>query len=291
MKGDWLFASAPERRLLPGGGLRGATPWVIAIMVFVMVTISAATLSLMNVAGVVRSGVSQRYSIQLADGAARQEAAAAAARAQAGVIKVMPVPASEMRATLERWLGPAGAGADLPLPAMVDVELAPGADTMRVGKAIERAMPGARFVAHADSLAPLLNALRALSWLAGALVLMIAAATAAAVVLAARGALDTNRATIEVMHGIGATDRQVARLFQRRIAVDALSGGLVGGTTAALALLAVLGTGSGWIAELAGGAALHRGDVILLALLPFAATLLATLVARAAVLSTLRANL
>lgn len=291
MKGDWLFASAPERRLLPGGGLRGATPWVIAIMVFVMVTISAATLSLMNVAGVVRSGVSQRYSIQLADGAARQEAAAAAARAQAGVIKVMPVPASEMRATLERWLGPAGAGADLPLPAMVDVELAPGADTMRVGKAIERAMPGARFVAHADSLAPLLNALRALSWLAGALVLMIAAATAAAVVLAARGALDTNRATIEVMHGIGATDRQVARLFQRRIAVDTLSGGLVGGTTAALALLAVLGTGSGWIAELAGGAALHRGDVILLALLPFAATLLATLVARAAVLSTLRANL
>lgn len=291
MKGDWLFASAPERRLLPGGGLRGATPWVIAIMVFVMVTISAATLSLMNVAGVVRSGVSQRYSIQLADGAARQEAAAAAARAQAGVVKVTPVPASEMRATLERWLGPAGAGADLPLPAMVDVELAPGADTMRVGKAIERAMPGARFVAHADSLAPLLNALRALSWLAGALVLMIAAATAAAVVLAARGALDTNRATIEVMHGIGATDRQVARLFQRRIAVDALSGGLVGGTTAALALLAVLGTGSGWIAELAGGAALHRGDVILLALLPFAATLLATLVARAAVLSTLRANL
>lgn len=291
MMGDWLFASAPERRLLPGSGLRGATPWVIAIMVFVMVTISAATLSLLNVAAVVRSGVSQRYSIQLADGAARQDAAAAVAKAQPGVAQVRPVPASEMRATLERWLGPAGAGADLPLPAMIDVELAAGADPARIGRAVEAAAPGARFVAHADSLAPLLRALRALSWLAGALVLLIAAATAAAVVLAARGALDTNRATIEVMHGIGATDRQVARLFQRRIAVDALSGGLVGGAAAAIALLAVLGTGGGWIAEMAGGAALHGRDVLLLALLPFVATLLATLVARAAVLSTLRASL
>lgn len=291
MIGDWILASPAERRLLPGGGLRGATPWVIAIMVFVMVTISAATLSLMNVAGVVRSGVSQRYSIQLAGGAAREPVAVSVAKAQPGVAQVKPVPTSEMRATLERWLGPAGAGADLPLPAMIDVELSPGADAAGIGQAIERAVPGARFVAHADSLAPLLTALRSLSWLAGALVLMIAAATAAAVVLAARGALDTNRATIEVMHGIGATDRQVARLFQRRIAADALSGGLVGGAAAAVALLAVLGTGSGWIAELAGGAALHGGDILLLALLPLAATLLATLVARAAVLSTLRANL
>ena len=67
--------------------------------------------------------------------------------------------------------------------------------------------------------------------------LLIALATAAAVVLAARGALDTHRATIEVMHGIGATDLQVARLFQRKIALDALFGGLAGGVAAALVLL------------------------------------------------------
>ena len=53
-------------------------------------------------------------------------------------------------------------------------------------------------------------------------------ATAATVVLAARAALDTHRGTIEVLHLMGATDVQVARLFQRRIALDALFGGLVG---------------------------------------------------------------
>ena len=53
-------------------------------------------------------------------------------------------------------------------------------------------------------------------------------ATAATVVLAARAALDTHRGTIEMLHLMGATDVQVARLFQRRIALDALFGGLVG---------------------------------------------------------------
>ena len=277
--------------MLPGGGVRGATPWVIMIMVFVMMIVAAAGLALGNVAALVAAGVSQRYSIQLADGAARQDAAVAAARGAPGVAAVRPVPASEMRATLERWLGPAGAGADLPLPAMIDLDLAPGADPAVVGKRIEGVVPGARFIAHADSLAPLLSALRSLTWLAGALVLLVALANAAAVVLAARGALDTNRATIEVMHGIGATDRQVARLFQRRIAIDALVGGIAGGIAAALALLAVLGTGNGWIGELAGGAALHTGDILALALLPFGVAVLATLVARGAVLSTLRGSL
>ena len=63
---------------------------------------------------------------------------------------------------------------------------------------------------------------------------MSALATAAAVVLATRSALAAQRSTIEVMHGIGATDQQVTRLFQRRIAIDALIGGVAGATLAGL---------------------------------------------------------
>ncbi|MEO7787177.1 MAG: permease, partial [Sphingomicrobium sp.] len=202
-----------------------------------------------------------------------------------------PVPNSEMRATLERWLGPIDAGADLPLPAMIDVDLAAGADPAAIGRRIEVAVPGARFVAHADSLRPLLSALHAVSLLAVALVLLVALASGAVVVLAARGALDTNRATIEIMHGVGASDAQVAALFQRRIAIDALTGGVSGGLVAGLVLLVILGGGSSWIAELSGGSLLHARDLLLLALLPFAVAALATLVARAAVLSALRSSL
>lgn len=288
---SWLFPSAAERRLLPGGGPRGATPWVIAIMLFVMMVVAAAGLALGNVATIVAGGVSQRFSIQLAGGEARQPAAIAAARATPGVAAIRPVPNSEMRATLERWLGPIDAGADLPLPAMIDVDLAAGADPAAIGRRIEVAVPGARFVAHADSLRPLLSALHAVSLLAVALVLLVALASGAVVVLAARGALDTNRATIEIMHGVGASDAQVAALFQRRIAIDALTGGVSGGLVAGLVLLVILGGGSSWIAELSGGSLLHARDLLLLALLPFAVAALATLVARAAVLSALRSSL
>jgi cell division transport system permease protein len=120
------------------------------------------------------------------------------------------------------------------------------------------------------------------------MVLLMAAATSAAVVLAARGALDTHRSTIEIMHGIGATDEQVARLFQRKIALDALAGALVGGAVAALALLLIGAGGTALARDLAGTAPLTLGDLVLLAMLPLAAVVLATLVARAAVLSALR---
>jgi cell division transport system permease protein len=288
---NWLMPAPAERRLLPGSGVRGATPWVIAIMTFVMLVVAAAGIALANSAGLVAAGVSERYSIQLADGAANQDAAVAAARGTPGVAAVRPVPEAEMRATLERWLGPAGAGADLPLPALIDVDLNPGADAAAVGLGIERVVPGARFVAHAESLRPLLHGLRSLSWLAAALVLLVGLASAAAVVLATRGALDTNRATIEILHGIGANDRQIANLFQRRIAIDALVGGLAGGVAAGLALLLIAGSVASWIGELAGGKLLHGHDLALLALLPLAMAAMATVVARSAVLATLRSSL
>ena len=65
-----------------------------------------------------------------------------------------------------------------------------------------------------------------------ALVVLMLAATAAVVVLAARAGLETHRATIEVMHMLGSTDVQVARLFQRRIAIDAAIGGALGAIAA-----------------------------------------------------------
>jgi cell division transport system permease protein len=288
---DWLTASPAERRLLPGGRLQGPTPYVIAIMIFVMVVIAAAGMALANAAGTVAQGVENRFSVQIADGAAKVPLAVRALDDAPGVAAVRPVPEAEMRKTLERWLGPAGAQADLPLPALIDVDLKPGASPQVVATRVEGAVPGARFVAHSAMLAPMLRAMRSLTWLAFALVLLIALATAAAVVLAARGALDTNRSTIDVMHGIGATDAQVARLFQRKIALDSLTGGLAGAAAAGVVLLLVAGGRAVWMEDFAGGPLLGPGDLLLLASLPLIGTLVATLVARQAVLRALRSAL
>ena len=286
---SWL-ATPPERRLIPASGMRGPVPVLIAIMMFVMVIVAATGLALANMASVVRAGVEHRYSIQIADGAAQAPAALAAARAAPGVARAEQVPPEDLRRTLENWLGPAGADADLPLPVIIDVDLAAGASPAPVARAVTAAVPSARFIAHRDSLSPLLDALGGMTWLAFGLVLLIALATAAAVVLAARGALNTHRATIDVMHGIGATDDQVARLFQRQIALDALLGGLVGAALAGLMLAITLG-GTGLATTLAGVAPLGWRDALLLAAFPLFGALLATLVAKRAVLGALRARL
>src|SRR6185503_19030255 len=111
--------------------------------------------------------------------------------------------------------------------------------------------------------------MRALQWLAFGLVLLLSGAATAAVVLAARGALDTHRFTIEVMHGIGATDLQVTHLFQRKIALDALVGSLGGAAAGALVIL-LLASGASFAGELTGGATLSPIDLFALFLLPFA---------------------
>lgn len=285
----FLAGSGAERRLLRGGNFRGPTPYVIAIMTFAMVIVAAAGLALANAAGLVAGAVEHRYVVQIPDGGdGRTEAAVEAARGARGVVAVRPVSEADMRRTLERWLGPVGSDSGLPVPALVHLELAPGADRAAIARDIERAVPQARLVAESAAVGPLLGSIRALQWLALALVLLMAAATSAAVVLAARGALDTHRSTIEIMHGIGATDRQIARLFQRRIALDSLAGALGGGAIAALVLLLVGGRAASLSGDMAGGAPLAAGDLVLLALLPLLAVALATVVARLAVLSALR---
>jgi cell division transport system permease protein len=285
-----LFASDAEKRLIPASGVRGPVPLLIAIMTFVMVVVAAAGLALANTASVVKGGVENRYSIQISDGEARAPAAAAAARAQPDVARVRQVAQEDLRRTLERWLGPASREADLPIPAIIDVDLRPGADSEKVGEAIEAAVPGARFVAHRSSLEPLLRALRGLTLLALGLVILIAMASAAAIVLAARGALDTHRATIEVMHGIGATDQQVVRLFVRQIAIDALLGGVAGAAVAGLIIVFIMG-GASTATLLSGAPPLQWKDALLLLALPIAIALLATRVARGALVRALHDRL
>ncbi|WP_294124062.1 FtsX-like permease family protein [Sphingomonas sp.] len=285
-----LTISDAERRLIPSSGLKGPVPLLIAIMTFVMVVVGAAGLALANTSSVVKAGVEHRYSIQIADGAARAPAALAAARANPGVSRAVQVDPDDLRRTLERWLGPASKEADLPLPAIIDVDLKPGADPAAVAAAVTGAVPSARFVAHQASLAPLLGALRSLTLLTLGLVLMIALASAAAVVLAARGALDTHRGTIEVMHGIGATDDQVARIFVRQIAVDALLGGLAGTAVAGLIIGLILGNAR-TATTIAGAPPLGWNDALWLLLLPIAIALLATQVARSALIRALRERL
>lgn len=249
----------------------------------------ACALLLSNAASSLGGAIDSRYALEVPGGGRDLAAITAQMRAMEDLTAVEPVSDAEMRETLERWLGPAAQSGDLPVPALVNFDIRPNADRAAVERALRAIAPNARLVAHGTALAPLHSSLSLLQWVAIALALLLSGAATAAVVLAARGSMDTHRATIDVLHGIGATDLQVTRLFQRRVAIDSLIGALAGAFAAGAVMLAVA-SGARWADEM-GGLALGVGDFVILALLPLLLSLVTTVVARAAILSALRQQL
>jgi cell division transport system permease protein len=283
---------AADRRLLPEGRFAGPMPWVIAIMMFLTVLAAAAGLGLGGAAASLGAGLGNRVTVQILEpnpDRREAEAKSAAARLQAlpEVESVRRLSSAEMADLLEPWLGSGGLEGDLPIPAMIDAKLIPGARADILRPAVTAAAPSARIDDNGQWLAPLSRLIAALKWLALGLVGLMIGATGATVVLAARAALDTHRGTIEVLHLMGATDLQVARLFQRRIALDALFGGLVGFGAAAFALV-LIGRRIGALgSDLIGSANLPPTSWLALALLPVLGVGLAMLVARATILRAL----
>jgi cell division transport system permease protein len=296
-------SGSSETQLVPQTRLSGPMPWVIAIMVLLTAIAAAAGLALGNLASQASADLSGGITVQVVSAAPAARArqandALAALRETPGIIQVRLVPAAEVDALLEPWLGMRAASSNddpvadaLPVPALIDARLDGAADDaalQRIRARLAKAAPDARVDAQAGWLAPVFAAMTALRWLAAALIALLALTTIAAVLLAARTALDSHRGTIEIVHMLGGTDAQIARVFQRSIAIDATAGGALG-LALAVGVILLLGErfdalGSG----LAGGSGLGWADWLVLALVPLVVTALATVTARTAVLRALR---
>ncbi|ARS28843.1 cell division protein [Sphingomonas sp. KC8] len=282
-----------DSRLLPDTRLAGPMPWVIAIMMFLMVLAAAGGLALAQAARALGGDLADRATIQIVEANADLREAQAKAvltllAKHPAVATVHRVSDAEMQVLLEPWLGGGAVDAELPVPVLIDIGLHPGQRVDALAAALRRAAPAARIDDHARALAPLAGLIGALKWLAIAVVLLMAGATAAIVVLTARGALNTHRPTIDVMHLLGATDIQIARLFQRRIAVDALAGGLLGLAGAGAVVIIVGARLAALGSELMGAFQLSPWAWAALAALPLAGMIVAMLAARWTVVAALR---
>ncbi|OYY71916.1 ABC transporter permease [Sphingomonas sp. 28-63-12] len=290
-----IITPAADRRLLDESRRTRSMMWIMAIMLFLTVLAAAFGLGTLAAASVLDRQLAGRLTVQIVEaneGVRERDAAAALAaiRRIGGVARADPVDRAQLAALLRPWLGEDGADPDLPVPAMIDVQLGVGSDetVARLTRAVRAIVPAARIDRHESWMSPVSNFMRLMVWLALGLVLLMAGATAAVVILVGRAGLDTHRETIEVLHMLGSTDMQVARLFQRRIALDTLYGG-VAGTVLAMMTITVIGSQlSGLGSDLLSGIALSERDWVLLAGLPILFALLATVAARYAVLGALR---
>jgi cell division transport system permease protein len=284
--------------LLQQARLGGPMPWVIAIMIALTVMAAAAGLALSNLARNASAEIAGGITVQIVEAAPAErdrqtEVALALLANRDDVAEVRRVPDAELDDLIEPWLGEAAGTADeaIPIPALIDARLRGPVTEQRLEALraeLSASVPSAKVDAQAGWLAPVFHAIASLQWLAIGLVVLLAATSAAAVWLAARSALGSNRDTIEIVHLLGGTDGQIARIFQRSIAVDALVGGVVGLLLGLIALF-LLGRqfaalGSGMVA----GGGLGLADWAAIGAIPVAGVVIAMLTARVTVLAALR---
>ncbi len=236
----FFIIPAADRRLIPDGRLTGPMPWVIAIMVFLSVLATALGLALQQSATQVDSELSRRVIVQIVDAnpderKRQADLAVTMLRDQKSIRHVALLSDQQVVDLIEPWLGGDGSAsnlaADIPLPSLIDLTLAGDVNDARIRglqNLLQPAVPAARVESSASYIEPVSDLITSLQWLALALVMLLALATGAAVIITARAALNTHRQTLDVIHLLGGTDQQISRLFQRRIALDALMGGLVG---------------------------------------------------------------
>lgn len=209
-------------------------------------------------------------------------------RADPSVAAATQISRATAEALLSPWLG-AGNLQDLPIPVLIDVRLVAGAapNLAGLGQRLEAAVPDAAIDDHGRWLGGFLALARAAGLVAGIVLAAVGLAAASCVAFATRAGLAMHREAVDLLHLVGAPDGYIAVQFARAAMRLAFAGAGLGAAGAALVLVAASAVASSSATLAFPLPALGWSDWLLLASVPFAATL----VAAAAAYGTVMRNL
>lgn len=208
---------------------------------------------------------------------ARMARALEVLRGLPAVAAAEPVDPDRMAEMLRPWLGGAHG---LALPGVIEIRLADlSADPAPIGALVAAEVPGALTEAHGVWVARLSALAIAVQGVALAIVVLVGGVAAAVVAVAVRAGISARRDAVLVMHGLGATDADVAGRFARRAAVLAATGAAIGVAAAVPTVAALLGLAG----PLVGEGAWLRLPWLDLAMLPVAAAALGWVATQATV--------
>ncbi len=288
-------ASLADNSILRDGRGMGPMPWVLAILMFITVLAAATGIGMGTTAFGLSGDLSHRLTVQIVE--ANPDIRHAQTQAvRAMLIRIPGVATADIvdDAALDRlvspWLGKDGAEAGLPYPSLIDVKLSDdqSVDINALRADLQSVAPSVHVDPDMHWLGPFARLLTLMTYLAAAIVLLMMVAIAAAVMLSARAALNTHRATIDILHLIGASDSQISRVFQKRIAAEALIAGVIGLVGATVVLLGIEALVSTMSSEFLTGALLQWWAWIALAALPLLAAGIANISAQSTVMRALR---
>jgi cell division transport system permease protein len=188
----------------------------------------------------------------------RQAAVLALLIGTPGVASAHALSDQELGDLLRPWLGQGAEQLAIPIPAVIAVRLnSPVADLDPLSRRLSEAAPGTLLEDHGVWIRRLAVLARSLQACAALALLLVAGVAAAVIAVATRAGLSTRRETIEIVHGLGATDRYIAVRFAGRATLLAA----VGAAAGAVAALPILLTLAQMAAPFAGETA-TSGDTL-----------------------------
>lgn len=291
-----------KRPIMPDS--KGAAPLdvVIAVMAFLAALALGASLITERAAEGWSHGLSGKITVQIlppTSGPAKAgieeetKAALTVLKQTPGIAHAAPLSEEEQLKLVRPWLGAEALVADLPLPQLIDADVAPGSelDVEGLARALKAAAPNAVLDDHSHWIGRLRDLARTLVWSACGILFLIAVATASTVAFATRAGLDAHNDMVSLLHQMGAQAGFIAHAFEWHYFRATLAAAGAGAACAGVLFLAAGGLESvgyepvPYLPPLA----LRPIELLWLLAVPAAAGLIALVTARLSVLAALRA--
>lgn len=279
-RGRKMKTTAP---VVPPGSVTGRSlTLVIAIMCFLACLTAGAVWMIKQSADAWLRDIAAEVTVQVepqekTDPEAAVAEVVAFLSKQTGIQSVKPLSLSASTELLEPWLGSSEALKSLPVPRLIAIEIDRNnpPNLTEISAAVSRDFKGVSLDDH-RRWQQQIRAVTGSFALGGlAILALVAAATTAIIVSATRSAMASNRDIVEVLHFVGATDKFIAREFEKHFLRLGIKAGIVGAVSAMLvflgipAIMDILGGGQVSVVEmqrLIGTGALDPGGYILLAI-------------------------
>jgi cell division transport system permease protein len=283
--------------IVPAGSVTGRSlTLVITIMCFLACLTAGAVYMIRQSADAWLRDIASEVTVQIepkdtGDPEKTVQDVASFLRRQTGISNVRPLSVDESAALLEPWLGQMDELKSLPVPRLIAVELdrnaSPNLEAVKTD--LEKQFAGATLDDHRRWQQQIRTITRSFALGGVAILALVAMATMAIIVSATKSSMASNREIVEVLHFVGATDRFIAREFEKHFLRLGIRAGLVG---AGLALavfvtmpfvMQILGGGAVTVTELhrfVGTGALDMAGYVLLVIVVVVVSALCMLTSR-----------
>ncbi|MCQ2914739.1 MAG: cell division protein [Alphaproteobacteria bacterium] len=216
-------------------------PWMVMLMVFFATLTTAATMTLNSMLSKWTDSVSGSLTVQILpiedeNGIDKRrtqietEEALAILRKTAGVKSANLLTDRQMKDLLKPWLGDSVEYEDLPMPALIDVQLMKNVsvnlDTLRQN--LREGVPNATLDIHKKWLNKLIELISRLDDLGSIMLLLVILTTSAIVIYVSCTSMAVHKPIIELLHLIGAQDSYIAEQYAIRTAILSSVGGMIG---------------------------------------------------------------